>query len=335
VNVVVQLSVVQFVRSLIGQLFLLNRRKEEGGSRDKFVLSPSSFLLAFCLLASFAFASTYPLTVTDELGRSVTINAEPERIISMLPSHTETLCAINACDKLVGVDDYSNYPAQAAGLTKLGGGLTGVDGGPDVEAIVALEPDLVLVSEYGDLAKLLEQAGLTVYAGSPQTYDDGFMFFEILGTIVNRDIEATLLSETIQKDIDAVSALVATAQKPSVYYEIDATPYSVGPDSYIGVLIEKAGGQTIVAQEQGDFPQLDPEFIVASDPDVIVLADAAYGETIETLQARAGFENLRAITEGRVYGLSQEQNDLTSSPGPRLAEIVRLFAQLFHPDLID
>jgi iron complex transport system substrate-binding protein len=151
----------------------------------------------------------------------------------------------------------------------------------------------------------------------------------------NREIEAGLLSETVQSDIEGIASLVEGADKPSVYYEIDATPYSVGPNSFIGILLEKAGGKTIVTEEQGDFPQLDPEFIVASDPDVIILADAAYGESIETLQARAGFENLRAITENRVYGLSQEQNDLTGVPGPRLAEAVRLFAQMLHPDLID
>ena len=293
------------------------------------------FCLLYLLLAHLGFAATYPLTITDELGRTITIEAEPERIISMLPSHTETLCAINACDLLIGVDDYSNYPEQAASLPKLGGGLTGYDGGPDVEAIVALEPDLVLVSEYGELAQLLEQAGITVYAGSPQTFEDTFIFFEILGQLSNREIESTLLTEKVQADIQTIVNLVASAEKPNVYYEIDATPYSIGPSSYIGVLIDKAGGKTIVTEEQGDFPQLDPEFIVASDPDVIVLADAAYGESIETLQARAGFENLRAIIENRVYGLSQEQNDLTSNPGPRLAEVVRLFASMFHPDLID
>jgi iron complex transport system substrate-binding protein len=297
--------------------------------RRKSILTFSLFLFPFSL------ASTYPLSITDELGRSVTIEAEPERVISMLPSHTETLCAINACDLLIGVDDYSNYPKQATGLPKLGGGLTGYDGGPDIEAIVALEPDLVLVSEYGELAQLLEQAGITVYAGSPQSYDDTFIFIDLLGQILNREIEAILLTETIQKEIETISALVAGANKSSVYYEIDATPYSVGPKSYIGILIDKAGGKTIVTEDQGDFPQLDPEFIVASDPDVIILADAAYGESIETLQARAGFETLQAIAENRVYSLSQEQNDLTSTPGPRLAEVVRLFAQMFHPDLID
>jgi iron complex transport system substrate-binding protein len=292
-----------------------------------------SLLIAFLL--SFAHATNYPFTITDEMNRTVTIEAEPKRIISMLPSHTETLCAIDTCNKLVGVDDFSNYPPEADALPKLGGGLTGYDGGPDVEAIVALEPDLVLVSEYGELAQLLEQAGITVYAGSPQTYEDTFTFFDLLGQMTNHEIEAALLTENVQKEIDRIAALVSSAEPVRVYYEIDATPYSVGPNSFIGVLLSKAGGQTIVTAEQGDFPQLDPEFIISSNPDAIILSDAPSGESIETLQARPGWEGLQAITNNKVFAMTDEQNDVANRPGPRLAEVIRLFAQMLHPDLVD
>jgi iron complex transport system substrate-binding protein len=313
------------------------RRQKTEGRRQK---TKSFLLITHCLLliglfSSFAYATEYPFTITDEMNRTVTIEAEPQRIVSMLPSHTETLCAIDLCDKLVGVDDFSNYPEEVNALPKLGGGLTGYDGGPDVEAIVALEPDLVLVSEYGELAQLLEQAGLTVYAGSPQTYEDTFTFFDIIGQIVNREIEATLLTENVQKEIDGIAALVSSAEPVSVYYEIDTTPYSVGPNSFIGVLLSKAGGQTIVSAEQGDFPQLDPEFIIATNPQAIILSDAPSGESIETLQARPGWEKLQAITDNKVFALTDEQNDVTNRPGPRMAEVVRLFAQMLHPDLVD
>jgi iron complex transport system substrate-binding protein len=302
----------------------------------KKILKPFLFILSsFLFLFPLALATDYPFTITDKLERTVTIEAEPQRIISMLPSHTETLCAIDACDKLVGVDDFSNYPEQVNGLPKLGGGLTGADGGPDVEAIVALQPDLVLVSEYGELAQLLEQAGITVYAGSPTTYEDTFTYFDIIGQLTNRDIEAVLLTDKVQKEIDGIAKLVSSAEPISVYYEIDATPYSVGPNSFIGVLLAKAGGQTIVTAEQGDFPQLDPEFIISSNPEVIILSDAPSGESLETLQARAGWETLQAITNNKVFGLTDEQNDVANRPGPRIAEVVRLFAQMLHPDLID
>ncbi len=306
-----------------------------GGKRKEEGLKVFLFFSLFSFFFSLAFANDYPFTITDKLNREVVIAAEPERVISMLPSHTETLCALNACSRLVGVDDFSNYPEQLNGLPKLGGGLTGYDGGPDIEAIVALEPDLVLVSEYGELAQLLEQAGLTVYAGSPATFDDTFTYFDIIGQLVNKEIEAALLTENVQKEIEGISQLVANAEAVSVYYEIDATPYSVGPNSFIGVLLAKAGGQTIVTEEQGDFPQLDPEFIISSNPEAIILSDAPSGESIETLQARAGWETLQAIANNNVFAMTNEQNDVANRPGPRIAEVVRLFAQMLHPDLVD
>jgi iron complex transport system substrate-binding protein len=323
---------IQHARSY--QLFLnQGKRLKAKGER----LKPLFYLLliTYYLLLNSAFATDYPFTLTDEMNRTVTVEAEPQRIVSMLPSHTETICALGICDKLVGVDDFSNYPLEADALPKLGGGLTGYDGGPDVEAIVALEPDLVLVSEYGELAQLLEQAGITVYAGSPQTYEDTFIFFDILGQMTNREIEATLLTENVQKEIDGIAEIVSSTEPVSVYYEIDTTPYSVGPNSFIGVLLSKAGGQTIVTAEQGDFPQLDPEFIISSNPEVIILSDAPSGESIETLQARPGWETLQAITNNKVFAMTDEQNDVANRPGPRLAEVVRLFAQMLHPDLVD
>jgi iron complex transport system substrate-binding protein len=129
--------------------------------------------------------------------------------------------------------------------------------------------------------------------------------------------------------------LIANAPAPTVYYEIDTTPYSVGPNSFIGVLLSKAGGKNIVSAEQGDFPQLDPEFIVSNNPDIIILSNAVYGESLETLKTRPGWAGLKAITEDKVFELSQEQTDISARPGPRMAEVVRLFAQMFHPDLLD
>ena len=283
-------------------------------------------------LFGLAFATTYPLTVTDELGREVTLQREPTRIVSMLPSDTETLCALDACDKLVGVDTFSTYPAEVAGLPTLGGGLTGVEGGPDVEQIVALQPDLVFVTEYGELAQLLRDAGLTVYAGSPQTVQDTLAFFGVVGEIVNREAQAALLVGRVQGEIEAVAELTSTLPTKTVYYEIDPTPYSVGPDSFIGTLLAKAGGETISPSELGDFPQLDPEFVIATDPAVIILADAP-GESAATLQDRPGWASLSALTSGQVFELSDAQGELVNRPGPRMGDTVRLFANFLHPGL--
>lgn len=286
-----------------------------------------SYLVSFivCCLFGAAFATTYPLTLSDDLGNEVSLSAEPMRIISMIPSHTETLCALNACDKLIAVDDFSNYPAEVNELEKLGSAFS-----PNLEAIVALEPDLVLVEEYSGIANALRDLGITVYVGTAQTYEQVFDEISTLGTLINREAEAALLNGQIQGAVVALEELVANTAPKTVYFELDATPYSVGPASFIGELIAKAGGQNIVTADMGDFPQLDPEFVVAADPAVIILADAPFGETIETLAARAGWDSLTALKTGSVFELSQEQVDITNRPGPRIAEAVELLARLIH-----
>jgi iron complex transport system substrate-binding protein len=290
----------------------------------------STLVLLVTLLLSSAFASDYPLTLTDDLDRTVTLEAEPQRIVAMLPSHTETVCALGVCDRLVGIDDFSNYPEEVNELPRLGGLYD-----PNIEAIVALEPDLVLISESEELAGALEQAGIAVYAGSAQTFDETFETFRTLGQLVNRVDEAETLAAQVESDIDAIAQRVAGQDSPNVYYEIDAAPYSVGPESFIGVLISRAGGNNIVTSDLGDFPQLDPEFVVAADPDIIILGNAPYGESAETLAARPGWETLTAVQQGRVYELTQEEVDMVNRPGPRLAQGVLLFASIFHPELFD
>ena len=280
--------------------------------------------------AGVAFAADYPLTVTDDLGREVTLQAPPTRVVTMIPSHTETVCALGACDRLVGVDENSNYPAEVADLPNLGSGFA-----PDVETIVALEPDLILTDESGDLAETLSGLGLTVYAGTPQTFEELFNTFEVVGELLDKEDEAARLSSRVQNEVEAVAALVADAPAPTVYYELDASPYSVGPDSYIGTLISKAGGRTVVEPGMGDFPLLDPEFVVSADPEVVVLADAPFGESAATLRERPGWTGLTALRTGRVAELSPEEVDLVNRPGPRVGEAVRLFAGIFHPDRLD
>ncbi|HEX7023025.1 MAG TPA: ABC transporter substrate-binding protein [Trueperaceae bacterium] len=278
----------------------------------------------FALLASTALATQYPLTVRDELGREVMLATQPRRIVSMVPSHTETLCALGACDSLVGVGMFSNYPAHVQSLPKMGGGLQGAD----IEGIVALRPDLVLVSEYGELADTLARAGLTVYAGTPQTYAETYQTFLLLGRLVNRESAAEALVTKVQDEVAAVEAKVAGLPRPRVYYEVDPTPYSVGPASFIGTLIAKAGGDNIVTADMGDFPRLDPEFIVAANPEIIF----AYGPDAAALAERPGWAGIDAVKNGRVIAVSSAESDIISRPGPRLAEAVRYFATVFHPD---
>lgn len=277
-----------------------------------------------------AAATDYPLTATDDLGREVTLAAAPQRVVTLVPSLTESVCAIDACDLLVGVDEHSNHPASAiADLPRVGNGFQ-----PNIEAIVALEPDLVLVEETTGAAEQLAALGLTVYAGTPQSLEETFQALETLGWLLDREEAAAAEVARLRAELDEITALLAGAGTPSVYLELDPTPFSVGPGSYLGELITLAGGENIVTPDLGQFPQLAPEFIVAADPQVIILTDAPFGESAETVAARPGWASIRAVQAGRVAELTGEQVDALSRPGPRLAEALRILVGIIHPDLL-
>ena len=283
--------------------------------------------IALSIAPSGATAAQFPVTVTDDLGRTVTLDDPPERIVAMIPSHTETVCALDACDLLVGVDQFSTYPGEVADLPRLGSGFS-----PDLEALVALEPDLVLVDEYSGLADALAGLGIPVYAGTPQSFDETYDTFGELGLLLDREAQAALLSGRVEGEIAAAAERVAGAERPTVYYEVDATPYSAGPNSFIGQVISAAGGANIVPEALGDFPQLDPEFVIAADPERVVLADAPFGESVGTLRERPGWGAIDAVESGLVLELTQPEVDLLNRAGPRLGEAVLFLARWLHPD---
>ncbi len=289
------------------------------------VLPALALLLALAWQA--ALASTFPLTVVDDLGREVTLTAPPTRVVSMVPSHTETVCALGACDLLVGRDAWSNWPEQVSALPNLGDAFAA-----DLEALVALAPDLVLVDEYSGLHEPLAALGITVYAGTPQTLAETYAFFELLGAVLDRPTEAALLTGRVQGEIAGVAAVIAGAAQPSVFIELDPSPYSAGPESYMGSLFTMAGGQNVLPASLGDFPLVDPEFVVAADPEVILLTDAPFGVTAAEVAARPGWSTLSAVVNGRVIELDGNTVDMLSRAGPRLGEAVLALARVLHPD---
>ncbi|GGK29138.1 ABC transporter substrate-binding protein [Deinococcus malanensis] len=275
-------------------------------------------------LSSQAAATRYPLTLTDDLNRKVTIGAEPMRIVSVLPSTTETLCALGVCNRLVGVDTFSDYPQQVTRLPKVGGLYD-----PNIEAIVALKPDLVVVSKYGKLEGPLTQAGITVVAVNPETYEEVFSKTLTLGRIVNREAAAKALVTQMRRDIARVEILTKNAvRKPTTYLEIDPTPYSVGPNSFMGVLLTKAGARNIIPASMGDFPKVDPEFIVKQNPQLIL------GTGLKDLGKRPGWNSIAAVRTGRVVEIPAALNTMLGRPGPRLAEALRGLARIIHPQLV-
>jgi iron complex transport system substrate-binding protein len=304
-----------------------------GSVRRLRALASAALLLVACAALLPAASAAAPAegaapdgSVVDDLGRAVLLERPARRVVSMAPSHTEAVCALERCHLLVGRDAASNHPEQVLALPDLGSAFA-----PDLERLVALEPDLVLVDEYSGLAEALAPLGIPVYAGTPQRLEEIFVLFERLGRLLDAEREAVALGDRVRGDIDAIAARVAGLPAPRVYYEIDATPYSVGPDGFIGTLIALAGGANIVPADLGEFPLLDPEFVVAGDPEVIVLANAPYGESLATVRARPGWSGLSAVVTGRVAELDAEEGDLLSRAGPRVGEAVALLARLFHP----
>jgi iron complex transport system substrate-binding protein len=291
-----------------------------------FMLRKIIVLLAvFGFLSMGALASSYPLLVKDDLGRSITLKTEPKRIIAMLPSHTETLFALGAGAKLVGIDEYSNYPKlETSKIQKVGNGFV-----PNLEAIAALKPDLVLADEStsSKLVQNLEKLGIVVYGASAQTYLETFEKIAVLGRMVNRESAALRLITSMRSEINTISAKIAGRAKVSAYFEVDPTPYAAGASSFIGELLTRAGGQNIVPASLGAFPQISPELVVNANPSVII------GANLEDLLLRPGWASIAAIKNKRVYNPTGEENDALSRPGPRLALALKVLVRFLHPDL--
>ena len=275
--------------------------------------------------SSLTMATSYPLILKDDLGRTVKLAAAPKRIVSMMPSHTETLFAVGASSSVVGIDEYSNYPKlETEKLPKTGNGFA-----PNLEAIAALKPDLVLTDESSGskLVQNLEKLGITVYAGVPQTYNDVFEKISLIGKITNLEKNALKLITKMRNELGTIQASVATLPRVSVYYEVDPTPYAAGSSSFIGALIFKAGGNNIISEKLGAFPQISPELVISSNPSVIL------GAKLEDVLKRPGWDKIAAVKTGRVITFSSQEDDAISRPGPRLPVALRVLAKALHPEL--
>jgi iron complex transport system substrate-binding protein len=278
--------------------------------------------LVALLVQCVAFA--FPLTLTDDAGRSVALSQAPGRIVTLLPSATETICALSeaSCKRVVATDEFSNWPESVRKLPKAGGYLN-----PNPELIVSLKPDLVILGP-GKLAETLQRAGLRVYVSDTQSYADIFRSARAFGQILGASAQAERLVARIQSEVFALERAAAKAISfPSVYYEIDPTPYSVGPQSFIGVLITKARGNNIVPSAMGAFPQVAPEMVLQKNPAVIVLTHPG------KLQERPGWTKIDALKNNRICVFGDTDNDLLSRPGPRVAEGLKLLLKCFHPEV--
>lgn len=274
------------------------------------------------------------LTFTDGLGREVTLAAPAQRVVSLAPSNTEILFAIGAGALVVGRDEFSDYPAEAAAIESVGGSM----GEYSAEAIVALEPDLVLAAEINppELVKQLEDLGLTVYyLSNPTTIEEMYTNLEIVAQLTGQDV--TALVDSLKARVAAVDEKIAPiSARPSVFYEIDASdpakPYTYGPNSFGDLLITRAGGFNIGSEATDPYPQLSLEQIVVANPSIIVLGDSMWGVTAESVLTRAGWETIEAVKSNQIFPID---DNLISRPGPRLVDGLEALAKILHPGLFE
>jgi cobalamin transport system substrate-binding protein len=266
-------------------------------------------------------SARFPVDLKDDLGRAVEVRSEPRRIATLLPSHTETVFALGLGSRVVGVDEFSDYPAEVTKLPRLGGMYDA-----RLESVLDVTPDLVLASEASPATTTMERVGLTVWAGSARRLDDVYRVMFVVGKLVGRPKEAATLADGVRGAVDAEALRLQGLPRTRVYYELDPTPYAVGPESFIGELLTKAGGVNVVPAGIGEFPKVSPEVIAAADPEVVL------GEDYETVARRPGWERTAAVKNHRVFSLTPAERAIVVRPGPRLAEGLRVLSKLLHPE---
>lgn len=282
----------------------------------RFVRAAVVVLAAVMALAMQA-ATAAGVQITDDRGRVLQWDSPPARIVSLLPSLTESVCALGACDRLVGVDRHSNWPAQVERLPRLGGGLD-----PVIELVVAQKPDVVLMATSSRAAQRLESLGIRVVAIEPFSHADVQRMLQRLAQMLGSD--ATRVWQGIDAGLDAVAqTLPAKARGQRVYFEVNASHYAAGEASFIGETIARLGLRNVVPRELGPFPRLNPEWVVRADPDLIIVAGAESARVVQ----RPGWQSLRAVREQRVCVLSSADVDMLLRAGPRLAEAAERIAR--------
>ena len=299
--------------------------------------SPSASTGASASSAPSAFGSpahsVYPLTLTDDAGREVTISAAPTRIVSLAPSNTEIACALEACDDLVGVTDFDDYPAAVADVADVV-----ISAVVDVEKVVAADPELILAAGNGatptSVIDQLTDLGYPVLALYPHdlqgVYDDISLVAEAIDA---QAIAAELVTDLRAREATVVTA-VAGVERPRTFYEVgvfEGSIYTAGKDSFLASLISLAGGEPIVGDAASTAIQL--EDLISADPELILLGDASYDATItaDSVAARSGWGEMSAVRDGHIFIVLDDL--VITRPGPRIVDGLEAMARAIHPEL--
>ena len=258
------------------------------------------------------------IVVTDERGVGVDLPKSPQRIVTLLPSLTESVCTLGACDRLVGVDRYSNWPAPVRALPQVGGGID-----PNVEAIVALKPDVVLLARSSRVTERLEALGVKVIVLEPKNHADVRRVLDTLGRMLGTG-DAQRVWRAIDASVSAAAqSLPESVKHTRVYFEVNSAPYAAGESSFIGETLTRLGAKNIVPASLGPFPKLNPEFVVRADPDLIMVGE----RSAPGIEQRPGWGHIKAVRNGRICVFTADESDVLVRPGPRMGEAARLMAQ--------
>lgn len=265
--------------------------------------------------------AAHAFDVTDDRGITVSFAQPPQRIVSLLPSLTETVCELGQCVRLVGVDRYSNFPDSVKKLPQVGGGLD-----PNIEAIVALKPDLVLMATSSRVGDRLQSLGVKVLALEPKTHADVKRVLEKVGQALGVPDAARVWRVIDAATQAAAQSLPKNTSSTRVYFEVNPGPYGAGEVSFIGETLTRLGVKNIIPANLGPFPKLNPEFIVRANPDLIMIGQ----RSVDNMGQRPGWAGMRAVREQRVCVFTTAQSDVLVRPGPRMAEGARLMAQCLN-----
>jgi iron complex transport system substrate-binding protein len=291
-----------------------------GRAKMKF-LARVAGLVWFLSLGHPAWADTTPV-VRDDRGVVISLAKVPLRIVTLMPALAESVCALGACTRLVGTDRFANWPASVLALPKLGG-MDDVS----LEALVRLKPDLVLLGRSARLLPRLVALGIPVMALEPQTQAQVQHSLQRLAVVLGLpepDQQAAKVWQQVQDQLaQARASMPPQAMGASIYFEAGSGGYAAGASSFIGELITALGLRNVVPAPLGPFPQLSPEWVLRSQPDLIMMGQPS----LDPLQRRPGWPQLAAVQQGRVCQFTAEQGDVLVRPGPRLGEAALLMAQ--------
>ncbi len=262
-------------------------------------------------VAAAAAALPAAVSVRDDRGVVVELKAPARRIVSLLPSLTETVCALGGCSRLVGTDRHSNHPQQVRELPKLGG----LDDA-NVERIVSLKPDLVLLAMSSRIVERLESLGITVVALEPRSEGDVRRVLELTAQLIGSAAAAEVWHDIERKILQSKRQTVTAAKGLAVYYEVGSGPFAASEASFVGEMMAHLGLRNIVPARLGPYPQLNPEFVVTADPALIMIA----GRDADGLAGRPGWTRIRALREDRICRLDPAEVDVLARAGPRMGD---------------